>query len=333
MGAWLHDCGKITTPEYVIDKSVKLETLYNRIHEIRMCFEVLLRDANIACLQAQLRGVDGAQAEALFEDQKSQLMQDFAFIAQCNLGAEDMTPAQSARVRQIAGLPWMRHFDDRLGLAHEELQRRMDNQPQELALPVRETLLADMAHHLIARSPSDLPDAGFGFKADIPEHLYNHGEIYNLLVKRGTLTDEERYKINEHMIHGTMMLGRMPFPKALQRVPEYAGTHHETLAGTGYPRRLGPEALSVPARIMAIADIFEALTSTDRPYKSPKKFSQALQILHGLKNNGHIDADLFDLFLTAGVHIQYAQKYLSPAQVDTVDIHDYLCPVRVVAQD
>jgi response regulator RpfG family c-di-GMP phosphodiesterase len=327
VGAWLHDCGKITTPEYVIDKSAKLETLYNRIHEIRMRFEVLLRDADIARLQAQLQGGDAAKTSLFFEAQKAQLLDDFAFIAQCNLGSEDMTPAQTARVRQIANTPWMRHFDDRLGLAHEELLRRADAVPHEPTYPVRETLLANMPHHLVARSPQDVPDAGFGFKVDVPDHLYNHGEVYNLLVKRGTLTEEERYKINEHMIHGIMMLERMPFPKSLQRVPEYAGTHHETLAGTGYPRRLNADALSVPARIMAIADIFEALTAVDRPYKSPKKFSEALQILHGLKLKGHIDPDLFDLFLTAGVHLQYAQKFLSPEQVDTVDIRAYLGPL------
>ena len=327
VGAWLHDCGKITTPEYVIDKSTKLETLNNRIHEIRMRFEVLLRDADIARLQAQLRGDDAAKTTLFFESQKAQLIEDFAFIAQCNLGAEDMTPAQSARVRQVANTPWMRHFDDRLGLAHDELLRRQRTHESPPALPVRETLLADMSHHLMERSPQDLPGAGFGFKMDVPQHLYNLGEVYNLLVKRGTLTEEERYKINEHMIHGIMMLERMPFPKALQRVPEYAGTHHETLVGTGYPRKLGADALSVPARIMAIADIFEALTSTDRPYKSPKKFSEALQILHGLKLKGHIDADLFDLFLSAGVHLQYARKFLSPDQVDLVDIRAYLGPV------
>ena len=327
VGAWLHDCGKITTPEYVIDKSAKLETLYNRIHEIRMRFEVLLRDADIARLESLVQGGDVAKTGAFFEAQKAQLVEDFAFIAQCNLGAEDMTPAQSARVRQIANMPWMRHFDDRLGLAHEELLRREGAQNAPSSLPVRETLLADLPHHLIERSPQDLPDPNFGFKVEVPDHLYNLGEIYNLLVKRGTLTEEERYKINEHMIHGIMMLERMPFPKPLQRVPEYAGTHHETLTGSGYPRKLAADALSVPARIMAIADIFEALTSIDRPYKSPKKFSEALQILHGLKLKGHIDADLFDLFLTAGVHLQYAQKFLPPEQIDAVDIRAYLGPV------
>ena len=338
VGAWLHDCGKITTPEYVIDKSAKLETLYNRIHEVRMRFEVLLRDADIARLQAQLKGAATSDTNAVFEAQKAQLMADFAFVAECNLGAENMTSAQATRIREIGTTPWLRHFDDQLGLAHEELLRRQNafatarpGSPHSPAgsgsLPARELLLSDQPYHLIERLPEDVPDPSFGFKVDVPHYLYNHGEVYNLLVKRGTLTEEDRYKINEHMIHGIMMLERMPFPKSLQRVPEYAGTHHETLRGTGYPRRLGARQLSIPARIMAIADIFEALTASDRPYKSAKKFSEALQILHGMKLLGHIDPDLFDLFLTAGVHLKYAQKFLTPEQIDTFDINALLGPV------
>ncbi len=326
VGAWLHDCGKITTPEYVIDKATKLETIYNRIHEVRMRFEVLLRDAHIARLKDVADGGDANHARAIFDGRKKQLADDFAFIAECNIGAENMSPAQKDRIAQIGKATWLRHFDDRLGLAHEELLRRqsMPYQP----LPASQALLADQPFHLIGRGAGDVPDPSFGFKVDVPEHLYNHGEIYNLNVRQGTLTAEDRYKINEHMIHGIMMLERMPFPKALRRVPEYAGTHHETLTGTGYPRRLSAKDLSIPARIMVIADIFEALTSSDRPYKTPKKFSESLHILHSMKQKGNIDADLFDLFLTSGVHLQYAKKFLVPEQIDPVDISAYLGPVQ-----
>lgn len=332
VGAWLHDCGKITTPEYVIDKSAKLETITNRIHEIRMRFEVLLRDADVARLEAIAIGRDSSEAEAEFAAEKTRLIDDFAFIAQCNLGAEDMTDAQISRVRKIGATQWTRHFDDRLGLAHEELLRRQTGMNSVLGAgamsnPVVENLLSDQPYHLIHRTANDVPDPSFGFQVKLPLYLYNHGEIYNLSVKRGTLTEEERYKINEHMIYGIMMLERMPFPQSLQRVPEYAGTHHETLKGTGYPRKLGAAQLSVPARIMAIADIFEALTASDRPYKNPKKFSEALQILHTLKVKGHIDPDLFDLFLTSGVHLQFARQFLAPEQIDEVDINVFLEPL------
>ncbi len=328
VGAWLHDCGKITTPEYVIDKATKLETIYNRLHEIRMRFEVLLRDADVARWQAVAEGRDAGHAASAFEARKAQLVEDFTFIAGRNIGEEnlDLSPGDEDRIRAIGQTTWLRHFDDRLGLAHEELMRRSTTGVQ--ALPATEKLLADQPYHLIDRTEADLPHADFGFKVDVPPHLYDLGEVHNLTVRHGTLTAEERYKINEHMTHGIMMLERMPFPKSLSRVPEYAGTHHETLNGTGYPRMLGPDELSVPARIMMIADIFEALTATDRPYKTPKKFSEALGILHSLKVKGHIDADLFDLFLTSGVHLEFARKFLVPQQVDDVDVGVFLGPTR-----
>jgi HD-GYP domain-containing protein (c-di-GMP phosphodiesterase class II) len=159
---------------------------------------------------------------------------------------------------------------------------------------------------------------------DVPEHLYNHGEVYNLSTPRGTLTGEERFKISEHIVETINMLSQLPFPKELRRVPEWAGNHHETLTGTGYPRRLAADKLSAPARIMAIADIFEALTASDRPYKPPKKLSTAVKIMSSFRDNGHICPDLFDLFLTSGVFKKYGEEYLQPGQVDDVDIAEYV---------
>lgn len=326
VGAWLHDCGKITTPEHVIDKATKLEAIYNRLHEIRMRFEVLWRDAEIDRLMAMASGGNRAETDALCETRRRQLQDDFAFIARCNLGSEHLSRADRERIHHIGETTWMRHFDDRLGLAHEELERR-DRMPAR-PLPATEHLLQDQPSHLIERDEIDIPDPRLGFKLDMPQYAYNHGELYNLSIKRGTLTPEERYKINEHMTHGITMLERMPFPKSLQRVPEYAGTHHETLSGTGYPRKLAAQELSIPARIMMIADIFEALTAIDRPYKQPKMLSDAIAILHTLKRRGHIDADIFDLFLTSGVYLQYADKFLAPNQIDVIDIRPYLGPIK-----
>ena len=327
VGAWLHDCGKITTPEHVIDKATKLETIYNRIHEIRMRFEVLLRDAQIECLTQSQGASESEHAAALaaLAARRAELQSDFLFVAQCNMGSETMSAEHIDRLGRIANLRWERHFDDRLGLSDDETYRRRNQAVQ--FLPASEPLLADQPHHLIPRGLRDQLDPQFGFQVDVPEHLYNLGELHNLTVRRGTLTEEDRYKINEHMIHGIKMLERMPFPDSLKRVPEYAGTHHETLLGTGYPRRLAGNRLSVPARIMAIADIFEALTASDRPYKAPQKFSQALAILHGMKVAGQIDAELFDLFLTSGVHLRYAKKFLLPEQIDVLDIKPFLGPV------
>ncbi|MGB1025618.1 MAG: HD-GYP domain-containing protein, partial [Rhodospirillaceae bacterium] len=147
---------------------------------------------------------------------------------------------------------------------------------------------------------------------------------YNLVIRRGTLTDEERFIINDHIIQTIIMLESLPLPAHLARVPEYAGGHHEKLNGTGYPRKLPGEALSVPARIMAIADVFEALTAADRPYKKAKTLSEAIKILGFMVKDHHIDPDLFKLFLSSGVYMEYAERFLLPEQIDEVDISKYL---------
>ncbi len=321
IGAWLHDCGKVTTPEYVVDKATKLETIYNRIHEIRTRFEVLLRDAEIECIKAQRDG-DSVEANRRFEEKRGQLADDFAFLADCNVGGEFMAPERIERLKKIAAQTWLRHFDDRIGLSNEELVRY--RREPAAAMPAVETVLADKPHHVVPRGEDKALDPKYGFKVKVPEHLYNFGEVYNLSIGRGTLTEEERFKINEHIIQTIVMLDQMPFPKELRRVPEYAGTHHETLTGSGYPRKLTKDELSVPARIMAIADIFEALTASDRPYKSSKTLSESVKILSFFKKDRHIDPDLFDLFLRSGVYQRYAERYLKPEQIDRVDIDKYL---------
>lgn len=323
IGAWLHDCGKVVTPEYIVDKATKLETIYNRIHEVRMRFEVLLRDAQISRLEAVAAGGDPLVAAAEYEACKAQLMEDFAFVAECNVGGEYFAPEKVERLKRIAQTTWLRHFDDRLGLAHEELKRYAGYPPQQL--PAEEMLLSDKPWHVITRDGGiNRAYNDLGFQVPVPENLYNLGEVYNLSISRGTLTVEDHFKIKEHIMQTIAMLERLPFPKHLKRVPEYAGTHHETLTGSGYPRKLAADGLSVPARIMAIADIFEALTASDRPYKKAKTLSESVKILSFFKKDGHIDADLFDLFLTSGCYRRYAERFLLPDQIDDVDISAYV---------
>lgn len=325
IGAWLHDCGKVTMPEFVVNKATKLETIYNRIHEIRMRFEVLLRDAEIERLCAVQNGADAAAAQAAFEARRAQLQNDFAFVAECNIGTEFMDDAHIERLQRIAGQTWLRHFDDRLGLSYEELRRHEASVPAPL--PATEYLLADKPWHCVPRPEGQKAfPAHFGFRMKVPALLYNFGEFYNLCIRRGTLTDEERFKINEHIIQTIVMLHQIPLPRQLRRVPEYAGTHHETLTGSGYPRGLSAEQLSVPARIMAVADIFEALTAADRPYKRAKTLSESIAILARMRDERHIDADIFELFLRSGVYRRYAERFLRPEQIDEVDIEACLAP-------
>ena len=328
LGAYLHDCGKVTTPEYVVDKATKLETIYDRIHEIRTRFEVVKRDAVIEYLRALLDQPENADAlRRTLEERLAQLDDDFAFVAECNIGGEFMAPEKIERIKKIAAATWKRTLDDRIGISHEELKRKQQVMPPEL--PVDEPLLADKVEHIFPRTPSSyyMPDNKWGFKMNVPTHEYNRGEVYNLSITRGTLTAEDRFKINEHMVHTIRMLNELPFPKHLKAVPEYAGGHHETLLGTGYPKRLKKEDMSIPARIMAIADIFEALTAADRPYKKAKTLSESIKIMSFFKKDFHIDAELFDLFLTSGIYLDYAKKFLKSEQIDKVDINQYLGPV------
>ncbi len=323
IAGWLHDCGKVTTPEYVVDKATKLETIYDRIHEVRMRFEVLKRDAEIECWQQIADGGDKQSLMVTLEKQKNELDEDFAFIAECNAGGEFMADEKIERLQTIANKTWLRTLDDNLGLSWEELNRKQNKND---SLPVQEHLLADKAEHLIARHEVDkMPeDNQWGFKVDTPEYKYNRGELYNLCVKKGTLSEEERYMINGHMIQTIIMLNNLPYPKSLRNVPLIAGSHHETMDGKGYPKRLRMSEQPEAARMMVIADIFEALTASDRPYKKAKTLSESLRILSFMRNDKHIDPDLFDLFLSSGVYLQYAKKFLLPEQIDDVNIEDYL---------
>lgn len=323
IGAWLHDCGKVTTPEYVVDKSTKLETIYNRIHEIRTRFEVLWRDIDIEYYQRLEQGEERQSLTQWQQDAKQRLQNDFEFLAKANIGGEFLSAEHQQRIRDIGKRTWLRHFNNRLGLSEGELLRYPEN--EEAAVPAVEQLLSDKPEHLVPRVDFDAQAyERQGFKLEVPEHLYNYGELYNLQIEKGTLTEEERFKINEHVIMTIKMLDRLPYPEHMKQIPEFAGTHHETMIGTGYPRQLSKADLSIPARIMAIADIFEALTAVDRPYKKGKKLSEAIAIMSFMNKDQHIDSELFEVFLRSGVYKKYAKKYLHKDQIDEVDTEQYL---------
>lgn len=316
LAGWLHDCGKVTTPEYVVDKATKLETIYDRIHEIRTRFEVLKRDAEIACLRAVVDGADPEAQKRKLEKAHRALDGDFAFVASCNTGSEFMDDGSVERLAAIGKRTWLRTLDKRLGVSHDE-RARMGSAPQPDP-PVRERLLMDNPEHIIERGEKDIlsNSEALGFKMSPPQALYNRGELYNLSIRRGTLTEEERYKIDDHITQTIIMLDALPLPKHLRNVPEIAGAHHETMDGRGHPRGLTREEMSWSARMLAIADIFEALTASDRPYKSSKTLREALDIMDGFKKRHHIDPDLYELFVKAGIPQQYAAEYLKPEQRD-----------------
>ena len=307
----------------MVDKATKLETIYNRIHEIRTRFEVIWRDIEIHYYEQLIKGEEKGKLLAWKTKEQQALLDDFSFIAACNLGGEFMEEEKIKRIKMIAKRTWLRHFDNRLGLSEEELSRY--DEGCSAALPASEHLLYDGKEHFIERIGFDAEAyTKKGFKLDVPHYLYNRGEIYNLCIKKGTLTEEERFKINEHIIMTIKMLEQLPFPETMKAIPKIAGEHHETIDGTGYPRRLAKKDLSIPSRIMAIADIFEALTASDRPYKKAKTLSETLKIMSAMKKEQHIDADLFDLFVRSGIYLHYAKKYLQESQIDEVDVETLL---------
>jgi HD-GYP domain-containing protein (c-di-GMP phosphodiesterase class II) len=163
--------------------------------------------------------------------------------------------------------------------------------------------------------------------------VLSEDEVMNLCIRRGTLNDADRKIINDHIIVTIQMLESLPFPKMLKRVPQIAGGHHEKMDGTGYPKGLKREDMSVTARMMGIADIFEALTAADRPYKAPKTLSDSIKIMGFMKKDQHIDAELFELFLRSGVYRQYAERFLLPEQIDEIDVEKVLgAPAKTAAE-
>jgi HD-GYP domain-containing protein (c-di-GMP phosphodiesterase class II) len=271
----LHDCGKVTTPVHVIDKSTKLETIFDRIKLVDTRFEVLKRDAEIEFLNQKIALLEASQAASItatlkeletnYNQKLVQLEADRQFLHVCNVGSEYMSDDLKTRVIQIANYQWVDPSGEQTNLLSDE-------------------------------------------------------EVYNLNVTKGTLTKEEREIINHHMTVTIDMLEALPYPRSLQRVPELAGGHHERMDGKGYPKGLTREQMSIPARMMGIADIFEALSAKDRPYKKGKTLTECLTILGKMKLDHHIDPDLFDLFIDEKVYLRYAYEQMDPGQIDEVDL-------------
>lgn len=272
IASWLHDCGKVTTPEHVVDKPTKLSTIFDRIELIDQRFELLKKQKETEMLRRQMEALSKDKInhvrtlEIEFQAHLRQIDDDRDFLRKANIGGEFMTPEHQERVVRIASYPFL--------------------------------------------------DAD-----GKPAPFLSENEVYNLNIARGTLTNEERQVINNHIVVTINMLESLPYPKNLRRVPEYAGGHHERMDGKGYPRGLTREQMSIPARIMGIADIFEALTARDRPYKKAKTLTESLFILGKMKQDNHVDPDLFDLFVRQKIYLEYAREFLEPEQMDSVDEH------------
>jgi HD-GYP domain-containing protein (c-di-GMP phosphodiesterase class II) len=320
LASWLHDCGKLTTADHVIDKATKLDMFSNRIHEIRTRYEILKRDAELAYLHDLLKNRQNTpELESHYHNTIKDLDEEFTFIAQSNLGAEFFSDDNIERLNKIAKRTFIRTLDKQLGLSWEEKQRLSD---ADKITPAIESILQDSTSHLIPWEQNRKTDEQFNLKPY--QNKFNHGEIYNLSAQRGTLTNEERFLINDHIIQTINMLKELPYPDHLKNIPQIAGGHHEQMSGKGYPYAIPASQLPVTARMMAIADIFEALTASDRPYKTPKTLSESLKILAFMAKNQHIDKEIFQLFLEDKVYLDYANRFLKPEQIDEIDVPAYL---------
>jgi HD-GYP domain-containing protein (c-di-GMP phosphodiesterase class II) len=263
IAAWLHDCGKVATPPHVVDKSTKLETIFDRIELVKTRMELLKRDAEIAFLKRQLNGQKSDTFDEEYKETVRQIEENMAFLETCNVGGEFMKPDLQDRVNSIG----------------------------------------EQQVNLYGKKQNFLTDE----------------ELKNLNIPKGTLLPEEREIINDHIVITIEMLEQLPYPKHLKNVPEFAGGHHEKMDGTGYPKGLKANQMSTQAKMMAIADIYEALTAADRPYKDGKKLSTAMRIMGFMKNDYHIDEDLFEIFVKSGVYKKYAEDYVAKTQIDDVD--------------
>ncbi|NCC24487.1 MAG: HD domain-containing protein [Deltaproteobacteria bacterium] len=270
LAAWLHDVGKIVTPEHILDKSCKLASVEDRMEVIDLRLDLIRtlmeKDAQDDRLLNGSEEIDGRLAKEV-----AQLDEDREFIRECNRPSERMSDVALKRLRRIAGQRY------RFGGAERP------------------------------------------FLTDC--------ELEFLSVPRGTLTGRERIKIEEHARTTIKVLNQLTFPKKFAKVPEIAGQHHEKLDGTGYPRHLRNGQICIQSRILAIADIFEALTARDRPYKEPMSLRDALEVMKGLVKDGKIDSDLYEIFVRRGVSVQYGREFLDPWQLNVED-RPTICDAR-----
>jgi HD-GYP domain-containing protein (c-di-GMP phosphodiesterase class II) len=266
LAAWMHDVGKITTPEYIVDKSTKLETIFDRIEFVEQRFQTIEQILENDFLKSKIKLIESGDEKKIKQLEKKHissvktLKDNLVFLESCNNTGDFMSDDDVARVE------------------------------------------------LIAKRTYTVDGKSYPYLTE--------NEMINLSIRKGTLLPDERSIIENHVVMTSKILEQLPFPEKLTNVPIYAGDHHEKCDGSGYPRGVTCDELPLQSRIMVIADIFEALTAADRPYRAPLKLSRALQILEFMMKDNHIDENIYNFFINNELLMEYARRELNPEQID-----------------
>ena len=258
MAAWLHDLGKITTPEHIIDKKTKLQTVHDRIHEVKTRLKLIKKDY-LPATKSETKDLRADKTTRSADAEIKALDKEYQFLMEVNKGEEFLSDENIARIKKIAQ---------------------------------RELCVDGKIRPLLSEE-----------------------EVYNLCVRRSTLNEEELNLIHNHALVTHKILAGLPFPKKLRHVADYAVAHHENVDGSGYPFGLKGDEIPLQSRIIAFADVFEALTA-DRPYRKGKTLSEALRIMELMVKDKHIDQDLFEFFIKEKIYADYAKREMMPQQVD-----------------
>ena len=271
----LHDCGKTVVPDCILNKSTKLETCVNRIHEIRNRFEILRRDAHIEYLQKRLNNVaDKETLQADFIERVKKLHNDFEFIGKCNLPDYELTPDDLTKIDEISKQTYTRYFSRSVGLSRSELQKISIETADR---PETENLIQERSEQTTAP--------------------FRSGEKYNLKTMKGALNDTEKSQIKEHASSSLDILSEIPFPSEYSDIIEILKIHKDIMNETNNNRQLDYSKTTTIGKIIAFSSVFEQLSSSQRPYEKTKKLSEILKIMQTQKNSGLIDADLYNIFI------------------------------------
>lgn len=297
LAGWMHDIGKLTAPEHVVSKAIKLELIQDRFEIIVQRFNSKIKDLEIKKLRKEIEGIKQNKPPGYFDQLKKEeekevsiLLKNLQILNKSNVGGE--------------------FLDDKSKKTIEQMGQIKTNQKIEV-----EFKNIAGVNRIVGVQPA---------KAEISEPLINSDEQDFLLISKGTLSDEERKIIHDHADRSWRWLMKLPFPKRKLKLPLYAGAHHETLNGKGYPNQLTAKQLPIQSRIIAVADIFEALTANDRPYKNPMKLSKSLEILGNMVKYGELDAEIVKIFLKSELFKKYSEKFLNADQIDQLDIDKWL---------